>query len=244
MNLIGGLKMLTDIRIFAIELLRSYKKVFKYKDLEAITGLPAPALWRYINMKIMPSAERAQELVRKLTQPQVIDRVLKDNIIEVGDNIYNLSKVIYNPSLLKIFAYLAYREFHKYNITAVATVEVDGIPIAVNVASVLDTNLVIARKKPEFGIKDYYQTSYLARDPPAVVNLFLPASFLGVSDRVLIVDDLLNTGRTSMALIKLIKMAGATPIGLFSIVAVSERWRKLIEGELEKIYVVKQLPGE
>ncbi len=236
--------MLTDIRIFAIELLRSYKKVFKYKDLEAITGLPAPALWRYINMKIMPSAERAQELVRKLTQPQVIDRVLKDNIIEVGDNIYNLSKVIYNPSLLKIFAYLAYREFHKYNITAVATVEVDGIPIAVNVASVLDTNLVIARKKPEFGIKDYYQTSYLARDPPAVVNLFLPASFLGVSDRVLIVDDLLNTGRTSMALIKLIKMAGATPIGLFSIVAVSERWRKLIEGELEKIYVVKQLPGE
>ncbi len=236
--------MLTDIRIFAIELLRSYKKVFKYKDLEAITGLPAPALWRYINMKIMPSPERAQELVKKLTQPQVIDNVLKDNIIEVGDNIYNLSKVIYNPSLLKIFAYLAYREFHKYNITAVATVEVDGIPIAVNVASILDANLVIARKKPEFGIKDYYQTSYLARDPPAVVNLFLPASFLGVSDRVLIVDDLLNTGRTSMALIKLIKMAGATPIGLFSIVAVSERWRKLIEGELEKIYVVKQLPGE
>ncbi len=236
--------MLTDIRISAIELLRSYKKVFKYKDLEAITGLPAPALWRYINMKIMPSPERAQELVKKLTQPQVIDNVLKDNIIEVGDNIYNLSKVIYNPSLLKIFAYLAYREFHKYNITAVATVEVDGIPIAVNVASILDANLVIARKKPEFGIKDYYQTSYLARDPPAVVNLFLPASFLGVSDRVLIVDDLLNTGRTSMALIKLIKMAGATPIGLFSIVAVSERWRKLIEGELEKIYVVKQLPGE
>jgi len=236
--------MLTDIRIFAIELLRSYKKVFKYKDLEAITGLPAPALWRYINMKIMPSAERAQELVRKLTQPQVIDRVLRDNIIEVGDNIYNLSKVIYNPSLLKIFAYLAYREFHKYNITAVATVEVDGIPIAVKVASVLDTSLVIARKKPEFGIKEYYQTSYLARDPPAVVNLFLPASFLSVSDRVLIVDDLLNTGRTSKALIKLIKMAGATPIGLFSIVAVSDRWRQLIEGELEKIYVVKQLPGE
>ncbi len=236
--------MLTDVRIFAIELLRSYKKVFKYKDLEAITGLPAPALWRYINMKIMPSTERAQELVRKLTQPQVIDRVLKDNIIEVGDNIYNLSKVIYNPSLLKIFAYLAYREFHKYNITAVATVEVDGIPIAVKVASVLDTNLVIARKKPEFGIKEYYQTSYLARDPPAVVNLFLPASFLSVNDRVLIVDDLLNTGRTSRALIKLIRMAGATPIGLFSIVAVSERWRDLIEGELEKIYVVKQLPGD
>ncbi len=236
--------MLTDVRIFAIELLRSFKKVFKYKDLEAITGLPAPALWRYINMKIMPSAERAQELVKKLTKPAVISRIFKDNIIEVGENIYNLSRIIYNPPLLKIFAYIAYREFHKYNITAVATVEVDGIPVAVNVAGVLDSNLVIARKKPEFGIRDYYQTSYLARDPPAVINLFLPASSLGINDRVLIVDDLLNTGRTSLALIKLIRMAGATPIGLFSIVSVGERWRTALDGQLEKIYVIKQLPGE
>jgi len=235
---------LTDERIFAIELLKSFKKIFKYRDLEEITGLPAPALWRYINMKIMPSAERAQELVEKLTQPNVIDRIFRDNIIVAGENLYNLSKIIYSPPMLKIFAYLAYREFLRYNITAVVTVEVDGIPVAVNVASVLDTSLVIARRRPELGIKDYYQTSYLARDPPAVINLFLPTHSLNINDRVLIVDDLLHTGRTSSALLKLIRMAGATPIGLFSIIGVGKSWEKMLKDQLEKIYVVKYLPGE
>lgn len=234
---------ITDVRILAIELLRSFKKIFKYKDLEAITGLPAPALWRYINMKIMPSSERAQELIRKLTSPAIINKIFENNLITVDKEIYNLSKIIYNVSILKIFSYIAFKEFFKYNITAVATVEVDGIPIAVNVADALGTKLVIARKRPDVGIKNYFQTSYIARDPPAVVNLFIPAHTLNINDRVLIVDDLLNTGRTSLALIKLIKMASATPVGIFSILAIGSRWRPSLQSEVEKIYVIKHIPG-
>jgi len=230
---------LTDIRMFAIELLRSYKKIFKYRDLEEITGLPAPALWRYINMKIVPSVERAQELIKKLTAPAIINRIFENNIITVDGNIFNISKIIYNVSILKIFSYLAYKEFSRYNITAVATVEVDGIPIAVNVADALDAKLVIARKRPDVGIKNYYQTSYIARDPPAVINLFLPVDALSSNDRVLIVDDLLNTGRTSLALIRLIRMAGALPIGIFSILAIGNRWKQVLKKEVEKIYVIK-----
>lgn len=233
--------MITDIRIFAIELLRAFKKVFKYKELEAITGLPAPALWRYINMKIMPSPERANELVKKLTTPDVINRIFESNIIIVDGNILNLSRVIYNVGLLKIFSYLAYREFNDYNITAVATVEVDGIPIAVQVADALDAKLVIARKRPDVGIKNYYETSYLARDPPSVVNLYIPVGALNLNDRVLIVDDLLRTGRTSTALIKLIRMSGASPVGMFSIVAIGDKWKPVLDNELDKIYVVRSL---
>ncbi len=234
--------MLTDIRMFAIELLRSFKKLFKYKELEEITGLPAPALCRYINMKIMPSVERAEELVKKLTAPSVINRIFENGIVVVEKDIYNLSRIIYNTSILKIFAYLAYREFEEYNITAVATVEVDGIPIAVEVSDVLDATLVIARKRPDVGVKGYYETSYIAKDPPAVVNLYLPINALGPNDRVLIVDDLLRTGRTSLALLRLIRMAGAYPVGIFSIVSVGDKWRSTLENEVEKVYVVKVLP--
>ncbi|MCD6428829.1 MAG: adenine phosphoribosyltransferase [Desulfurococcales archaeon] len=235
--------MLADVRIFAIELLRSFKKVFKYKELEAITGLPAPALWRYINMKIMPSEERAQELINKLTSPSVINKIFENNIISVDGNIFNLTRIIYNVSLLKIFAFLAFKEFQRYNITAVATVEVDGIPVAVNVADVLDAKLVIARKSPDIGIKSYYETSFIATDPPAVVNLFMPTNALNINDRVLIVDDLLRTGKTSSALMRLVKMSGATPIGVFSIIAVGDKWKAALKDEVEKIYIVKQLPG-
>jgi len=190
-------------------------------------------------MKIVPSVERAQELIKKLTAPAIINRIFENNIITVDGNIFNISKIIYNVSILKIFSYLAYKEFSRYNITAVATVEVDGIPIAVNVADALDAKLVIARKRPDVGIKNYYQTSYIARDPPAVINLFLPVDALSSNDRVLIVDDLLNTGRTSLALIRLIRMAGALPIGIFSILAIGNRWKQVLKKEVEKIYVIK-----
>jgi len=233
--------LLTDVRMFAIELLRSYKKIFKYRDLEEITGLPAPALWRYINMKIIPSVERAKEIVNRLTLPSVINRIFENNIITVDGNIFNLSRIIYNVSILKIFSYLAFREFSGYGITAVATVEVDGIPIAVNVADALNAKLVIARRRPDVGIKNYYQTSYIARDPPAVINLFLPADSLNEGDRVLIVDDLLNTGRTSLALIKLIRMANAEPVGIFSILAIGKKWKYALEKAVKKIYVIKQV---
>ncbi|MCD6323914.1 MAG: adenine phosphoribosyltransferase [Desulfurococcales archaeon] len=236
--------MLRDVRIFAIELLRAFKKVFKYRELEEITGLPAPALWRYINMKIMPTAERAQELVEKLTVPSVIEKLFQNNIIEVGEGIYNVSGISYNLPILKILSYIAYREFHQYDITAVATVEVDGIPVAVSVGDIFDSKLVIAKRRPEFGIKNYFQTSYLARDPPAMVNLYLPATSLNINDRVLLVDDLLHTGRTSVALLKLVRMSGATPVGLFSLMAVGDRWRDVLKDEVDKIYVVKHLPGE
>ena len=113
----------------------------------------------------------------------------------------------------------------------------------VNVADVLDTKLVIARKSPDIGIKSYYETSFIATDPPTVVNLFMPTNALNINDRVLIVDDLLRTGKTSSALMRLVKMSGATPVGVFSILAVGDKWKAALENEVEKIYIVKHLPG-
>ena len=71
----------------------------------------------------------------------------------------------------------------------------------------------------------------------------MPTNALNINDRVLIVDDLLRTGKTSSALMRLVKMSGATPIGVFSIIAVGDKWKAALKDEVEKIYIVKQLPG-
>ncbi|MEM0014086.1 MAG: phosphoribosyltransferase family protein [Zestosphaera sp.] len=227
----------TDMRLMAVELLSAYKKILKYRDLENLTGLTAPGLWRYINKRIRPTKERSLELFEVLTNQRVIEEILKDRLVEV-DNIISLSMIIDEIPILKILSYVIFKEFHRYDIDAVVTVEVDGIPLGVMAADVLDSKLVIVRRRPEIGVKEYRQVSYIARDPPAVVSLFMPSDALKAGDRVLIVDDLLNSGRTSSALVKLIRMSGATPVGLFSIVAIGERWREQIENEIDKIYIV------
>ncbi|MEM0347342.1 MAG: phosphoribosyltransferase family protein [Zestosphaera sp.] len=234
-------ELLTDIRLMAVELLRAYKKILKYKELEELTGLSAPGLWRYINKRIRPTKERSIELFELLTNQRIVEEILRNKLVEVGDNIINLSPIIYEVPILKILSYVAYKEFYRYNVNAVVTVEVDGIPLGVMIADILESKLVIVRKRPEVGVKNYNQVSYIARDPPAVITLFMPSESLKVGDRVLIVDDLLNSGRTSSALVKLIRMSGATPVGLFSIVAIGEKWRELLENEIDKIHVVLKL---
>ncbi|MEO3993360.1 MAG: phosphoribosyltransferase family protein [Desulfurococcaceae archaeon TW002] len=233
--------MLSDIRLMAIELLRAYKKILKYRELEELTGLSAPGLWRYINKRIRPTKERSLELFELLTNQRIVEEILRSKLLEVGDNIVNLSPIIYEVPILKILSYVAYKEFHRYNVNAVVTVEVDGIPLGVMIADILESKLVIVRKRPEVGIKNYNQVSYIARDPPAVITLFMPSDSLKAYDRVLIVDDLLNSGRTSLALVKLIRMSGAAPVGLFSVVAIGEKWRDLLENEIDKIHVVLRL---
>ncbi len=228
---------MNDVRRYAVDALKVLRKVLKYRELEEITGLSTPALWRYVNMRVLPTKERAKELLDKMLGEDVIKRIIKDNIKIIDDSIVSTSNLIYNVDFLKIFALVAYKVFSELEPTAVATVEVDGIPLAVAVSEVFDAKLVVAKRKLDVGISEYHEVSYISRDPPSVVNLYIPATILGRADRVLIVDDLLRSGRTSQALIRLIRKSKATPIGLYAVLAFGNKWYEVLEREVNKIYV-------
>ncbi len=229
--------MIHDPRIQVIEVLRILRKVFKYKELEDLTGLTTPTLWRYINMKVLPTRERARELLDKLVSGEVIKELISRNILIVDNSMVNIASLIYDVNLLKIFSLEIYREFSKLDPTAVMTVEVDGIPLAVVASDVLGAKLVVAKRRLDVGVFKYYEVSYVSMDPPSITNLYIPSQALEPDDRVLIVDDLLRSGRTSQALIKLVRKAGASIVGLYALVAIGSKWRDALRGEVGKIYV-------
>ncbi|MEM0453624.1 MAG: phosphoribosyltransferase family protein [Sulfolobales archaeon] len=226
-----------DVRRYAIDALRVLRKTLKYRELEVITGLSTPALWRYVNMRILPTKERAKELLDKLLSDEVVKMIIKENIEIIDDSIVSTSNLIYNVDFLRIFALVARKVFEDLEPTAIATVEVDGIPLAVAVSEVFDAKLVVAKRRIDIGVSNYHEVSYISRDPPSVVNLYIPSNILDRRDRVLIVDDLLRSGRTSQALIRLIRKAKATPVGLYAILALGNRWYSALENEVSKIHV-------
>lgn len=240
--------MLTDIRVLAVELLRAFKHIYRYRELEQITGLPAPALWRYINHRIMPSEERARELIEKLVREPIIEDIIKKRALYVkwhNIRLVNLNQIVYDVSLLKIFSYIAYRRFMKYNINAVMTVEIDGIPVGVSIADILDSKLVVARRRPDIGIRYYYQTQFFVTDPPGVVNLYVPKMSLSPSDRVLLVDDVIISGKTLLALNNIVQQTGATTVGVFAMAAIGEDGIRELKKEItENVFVVKVFPKE
>ncbi|MCY0867876.1 MAG: phosphoribosyltransferase family protein [Desulfurococcus sp.] len=227
-----------DYRFIAVDLLRAYKELLDYRRLEELSGLEAQTLWKYIRRGVKPNYKRAVELFNILTSRELVEDLIRRKLVEVEEELYGLYKIAFNIPLLRILSYIAFKEFQGYKVNTIATVESDGIPLATKVAEVLSAKLVVAKRRPEIGARGYHQASYISRDPPEYTILFTPIDMLSKKDRVLIVDDVLKTGKTSMALIRLIKTAGATPVGLFSIIGVGDKWMKIVPRELEKVYVV------
>ncbi|MCS7099619.1 MAG: phosphoribosyltransferase family protein [Sulfolobales archaeon] len=226
-----------DLRYHAVELLRLYKGLMKYREIAELVKIPPPAIWRYITLKIMPSYERAEDIVRALTSRDVVSSILK-KYVRFKENAIDISNVFNNVMLLKVLAYLAYYNFSGSNVDVVLTVELDGVPIATLVADLFKSRLAISRKGIPFTSDTVYEAEYISRDPPSIVRLYLPSSDLRKNERVLIVDDIVRTGKTTATLIKLIRSIGATLIGVFSPIAVGSLWRETLRDYLDVIVTV------
>lgn len=225
-----------DVRYHAVELLRLYRHLMKYRELSEILNLPPPAIWRYVTLRIIPNYERAENLVKVLTSREVVSGLLR-KYIRFRDGAVDVQEVLSNVVLMKILAYVAY-QYLGPEVDTVLTVELDGVPLATLVSELFRSKLAVARKGIPITSKGVYEVEYMSRDPPSIVRLYIPYNGVRKGDRVLIVDDIIRSGRTSAALVKLIRSVGATLVGIFSPIAVGGEWVRTLGEYLDRVFVV------
>ncbi len=230
-----------DERVIAIELLRSLRKYLKYRELEKYLNLPGPVLWRYITGKVEPTIDRAKEIIGAIINKGLVRHVISKQINIINKRVINTYKVVYDTSILKLIAVEAYYQFKDKKPTAIATVEVDGIPVALAVANLFNTKIIVAKKVKELGFRDYIEYTYMQGDPPSLVTLYIPSELIKPQDRILIVDDLLRSGRTIKSLIEMINKVHAKTIGVFAVLSVGTLWKQTLENLVDKIYVIYQV---
>lgn len=232
-----------DIRELSKELLFIVKKYLRYKDLQEYLGISPPILWRYVSNNMRPSKERAEQILSSLVEKGVLRKIVADHVRIISKDIVNVYELVYNKDIIKLAAYEAYYYFRDANINAVITVEVDGIPVAVSIALILDVDAIVAKKRKELGYEEFYEDTYLSRDPPVLTSVYVPKSLLKKNMRILIVDDLLRSGRTLASLVRIIREAKAIPVGVFSIVSIGSEWVNVAKKlNIEKIHVMVDLP--
>ena len=110
--------------------------------------------------------------------------------------------------------------FKGANPTLILTAEVSGIVPAVMVALAMENLPVLyARKhKPITMREPVYVEVAPSHTKGNEVNLMVSPEFLNEHQRVLIVDDFLASGKTIEALARIVKNAGATLIGIATVV--------------------------
>ncbi len=104
-------------------------------------------------------------------------------------------------------------------ITKVVTAEVSGIAPALMTAIELGVPVIYARKTRPITMPDgFYSASAPSHTKGGIVELIVSPEYLFPTDRVLLIDDFLATGKTISALAGLIEQCGATLCGIGCIV--------------------------
>jgi adenine/guanine phosphoribosyltransferase-like PRPP-binding protein len=225
------------LRLMTIELLRTAKKQYTYRDLASKTGLPVTVLSRYAKGHVLPNSERARLLWKTLTKIVGLHVELRRRIHFNSDGYFNNTEIIGDYNILRQAAHHALAVFAGKRVTKVLTAAVDGIPIATMVANSLGVNVVIAKLGKEVGVPAFLEETFVLKDSGFTQTFYIPKDALRKRDSVLIVDDMIKTGDTQAALVNIINKAKAEVSGVYSLIAVGDDWKK-------KLILPKDCPVE
>ncbi|AEM39587.1 phosphoribosyltransferase [Pyrolobus fumarii 1A] len=209
-------------RLQVVSLLRLLKKIYSYRELSAMTGIPESVLCRYVRGQTIPSLEQAHEIKRRLEENTDIRKIVASRVEHLLEGYVDLTQVIGDPSLLRLMAYYVTMKLAGKRVTKVLVPETNGIPFATMIADVLEVPLVIAKRNKDNPYEEYVEANVVEPSIRSTITYYIPRRLISRRDSVLIVDDLIQSGRTIRALAASIEKLGAKPVATAAIVAVGE----------------------
>jgi xanthine phosphoribosyltransferase len=135
-----------------------------------------------------------------------------------------------DPALMEACGQELASRFAKLGATKVLTAEISGIAPALMTARYLGLPVVYARKTKPITMPDQvFLTLAPSHTKGRMVELIISPEYLAGHERVLIIDDFLASGATIMGLVRLAQTAGATVVGVGTLI------EKIFEGGREAL---------
>lgn len=152
--------------------------------------------------------------------------ILKQRILAEGKNLGNgILKIdsflnhCLDPGLMMALGEEIARRFADAGVTRILTAEVSGIAPALAAGYVMGVPVLYARKHKPITMKEpVYIESAPSHTKGGETHLMVSPEFIGPTDRVLIIDDFLASGKTIHALARLVGHAGAELVGIACVV--------------------------
>ena len=212
-------------RISSVELLATLKRSYNYKELSATLGLSAPILSRYVRGHVLPSAARSEKFIATFRE-RLLRKMIMDAVKVSADGSYDISAVVSNVGLLRQIAKVVYSQFSPVPVDRVVTMEVDGIPLAAEVAGEFNVFLAVVRAERDLGVEEFVEQKAVY-SPSSIKYLYLPKTAIRRGENLLVVDDLVRSGTTIEAMARIAEKAKAKIVGIFAIASVDQSMAKL-----------------
>jgi len=182
---------------------------------------------------------------------ELIERIRRDGR-NLGKGILKVDGFInhqVDPMLMDACGRELARRFASVHATKVLTAEISGIAPALTTALHLGLPVVYARKTKPITMPDQvFLTTAPSHTKGRMVELIVSPEYLADGERILIIDDFLASGATIWGLVRLAQTAGATIVGIGTLIEkVFEGGRELLKPlgvPIESLAVIRSLDGD
>ena len=233
-------------KLMTIELLNLAKNYYTYRELSQIIGLPDTVLSRYVKGHVLPTMDRALDINKTMQKMMPLEAEIQLRMRFDDLGYFDNTRLISDTLLLERAVQHAVNRFAGARITKILSPAVDGIPLAVLLAHRLGVKLVIAKKTREVGVREFIEEVYVPDKSAMGISLYVPRDALKRGDCVLIVDDVLDTGETQMALARIIQKGQAEVTGIYALIRLNTDWKTKMEQALhcpvEIVYRIGEKP--
>jgi xanthine phosphoribosyltransferase len=164
---------------------------------------------------------------------ELIERIRRDGK-NLGNGILKVDGFInhqVDPALMDACGRELAGRFANVGATKVLTAEISGIAPALTTAQHLGLPVVYARKSKPITMPDtVFLTTAPSHTKGIMVELIVSPEYLADGEKILIIDDFLASGATIMGLVHLAQAAGATIVGIGTLIEkVFEGGRELLK---------------
>jgi len=213
-------------RLLAIEFLRLLKRRVSYKHLSEITGVSQSVLCRYVRGSIVPSFSQSINILASLASAIDINSIIKRFLGKEQSIVIDLSRLLKDPYLVKIIAFILLAELAGKKIDKIVVGSPTVLPIATIISLELGSDIVLVKRR-KYPNVSYYE-EVIVRSMKDVETLYVDKDMISRRDNIVIITDLVITGRTLRALLNIAARARAVVTDVIAIVAIGTEWRKRV----------------
>ncbi len=196
----------------SVQLLQELKTIYTYKELSEMLAIQESLLCRYVNGNRIPSEKQSAEIIMRIQEKFTTSQLLKKQIRIFKDGFIDVSNLLFYPSLLKLHLTLTLNGKISEGFDKIIGIASNGLPFATILSSIYNVPLVIAKKHRDSVYLKYLEEN-IKESNSIITSIYLREELIKKNDKIIIVDDVIRSGKTLTALYNLATRAGARVVG-------------------------------
>ncbi|MEM0001089.1 MAG: phosphoribosyltransferase family protein [Desulfurococcaceae archaeon] len=228
------------MRLLASEVLRLVKPVLSYRDLYELTGLPESVLCRYVKGSIIPGFDHAVRILAKTALSLDLGYLLKDLVEREKSPIIDLLRVLKDPYIARLLSIMIMLDLVDKQITKIVATAEAVLPIATMLSTEFGAPIVLVKRKSYPGVQ-YYSITVM-KGPKDIEILYLDRDLITRKDKVLILADVVYTGKTLESVIHMLAKSRAEVVDVVVVMGLGSAWEERLQPF--KVKVLSTVPFE